>query len=137
MPCSYTVRLTVDGTATTAPLTVKPDPRDPAVSRYQERYDCLSALYRDLEAIAAMLNQIDTRRSRATPKQAAELTAFRQKLTYGPRNIEDLSGPAGLGERVLDLISRLSTSFQAPTAVQRAQADQYQAEVERFRSEYK
>jgi photosystem II stability/assembly factor-like uncharacterized protein len=137
VPGSYTVRLTVGAAATTAPVTVKADPRDPAASLYQERYDFLSALYRDLGAVDTILNQIDTRLKHASPKQAAALTTFRQQLTYNPRNIEDLSGPAGLRENLFDLIGRLGSSFQAPTAVQRAQGAKYQAEVERVTAEYK
>ncbi len=67
VPGAYTVRLTVAGTATTAPLTVKADPRDPAASRYQERYDFMTTLYRDLGTIDTMLNQIDARLKHATP----------------------------------------------------------------------
>ncbi len=137
LPGAYTVRLTVAGTATTVPVTVKADPRDPAVSRYQERYDFMTTLYRDLGTIDTLLNQIDARLKHATPKQSAALASFRSQLTYNPRNIEDLSGPAGLREHVFDLIGRMGSSFQAPTAVQREQGAKYQAEVERVSTEYR
>jgi photosystem II stability/assembly factor-like uncharacterized protein len=136
VPGSYTVRLSVDGTVTTQPLTVKADPRDPAASRYQERYDFMSGLYRDLGTIDTILNHIDAR-IKANARHAAELRAVRRRLTYDPRNIEDLSGPAALRERLLDLISRMSTSYQAPTTAQRAQGAAYRAEVERISTEYR
>jgi photosystem II stability/assembly factor-like uncharacterized protein len=137
VPGSYSVRLTVDGIATTQPLTVKADPRDPAASRYQERYDFLSALYRDLGTIDTILDQIDARFKAGAGRQGPQLRVVRRQLTYDPRNIEDLSGPAALRERLLDLIVRMSTSFQAPTAVQRAQGAIYQAEVDRISAEYR
>jgi photosystem II stability/assembly factor-like uncharacterized protein len=137
VPGSYSVRLTVDGVAMTQPLAVKADPRDPAASRYQERYDFLSALYRDLGTIDTILDQIDARSKTGADRQGPQLRVVRRQLTYDPRNIEDLSGPAALRERLLDLITRMSTSFQAPTAVQRAQGAIYQAEVDRISAEYR
>ena len=68
-----------------------------------------------------MLNQ--TRRASATRVRIARrpaLIEFKHRITYDPRNIEDLSGPAQLREDVLDLISRMGSSFQAPTAAQLA-----------------
>ncbi|HEX3458735.1 MAG TPA: hypothetical protein VHR97_12340, partial [Candidatus Baltobacteraceae bacterium] len=137
LPGAYSIRLTVAGAAIATPLTVKADPRDPAASRYQKRYDFMTALYRDLGTIDTLLNKIDARLKHAAPKQSAALASFRRQLTYSPRNIEDLSGPAGLREQVFDLIGRMGSSFQAPTAVQRDQGAKYQAEVERVSTEYR
>ena len=137
VPGSYVARLSVDGVAATQPFTVKADPRDPAASRYQERYDFLSGLYRALGTIDTILDQIDARFKAGTGRQGSQLRVVRRQLTYDPRNIEDLSGPAALRERLLDLITRMSTSFQAPTAVQRAQGAIYQAEVDRISAEYR
>ena len=77
-----------------------------------------------------MLNRIDARSATAHRIAGGALIAFKKspKLTYDPRNIEDLSGPAQLREDVLDLISRMSSSFQAPTAAQLAQAATYKAQ---------
>ena len=97
----------------------------------------MATLYRDLGTVDTPLNQIDARLKHATPKQSAALVSFRRQLTYNPRNIEDLSGPAGLREHVFDLIGRTGSSFQAPTAAQREQGAKYQAEVERVSTEYR
>ena len=56
VPGRYTVQLTVDGVAKSQPLTVKPDPRDPAVAACVARYDALAALYGELSTIDTMLN---------------------------------------------------------------------------------
>ncbi len=128
VPGTYVVRLTADGVTQSAQVIVKADPRDPATSGYQANHDFLAKLYAELGAIDTMLNAIDSRLKHASGAQAAQLSALRRELTYDPRNIEDLSGPAQLRERVLDLISRMA-SYQAPTAAQSAQAAVY---AERF-----
>ncbi len=122
VPGSYEVRLDADGVSKTQPLVVKPDPRDPDLAKARSRHDFLIALFAQLGTIDTMLNAIDARLKRASGAQAASLRAFKHRLTYDPRNIEDLSGPAEIREQVLDLISRASSSFQAPTAAQQAQA---------------
>ena len=83
-------------------LKVLADPRDKARRRYVLRHDFLAALYDELGAVDAMLNHIDARLKRANAAQAAALRAFPAKLTYNPRNVEDLGGPPGLRDRLLD-----------------------------------
>jgi hypothetical protein len=137
VPGTYTVRLTVDGVAREQRAIVQPDPRDPSSSKYQARYAFLSGLFSELGTINTMLNAIDARLKHATGSQASALTAFKLRLTYDPRNIEDLTGPAQIREKVLDLISRMSTSFQAPTSAQLAQAAAYRGELDALAPDYK
>ncbi len=84
-----------------------------------------------------MLNAIDARYRSAAPAERARLLALERRLTYDPRNIEDLSGPAQLRERLLDLISRMESSFQAPTAAQLDQAAAYRSDFDAVSTEYK
>ena len=137
LPGSYEVRIDADGVIETQPLTVKADPRDPDLARARSRYDFLSALNAQLGTIDTMLNAIDARLKAASGTRAAALRAFKHRLTYDPRNIEDLSGPAQIREGVLDLISRLSGSLQAPTAAQLAQAASYTKELAALTAEYR
>lgn len=137
VPGTYTVRLSADSVTKGQPLLVKADPRDPAVSGYQRRHDFLASLYDELGWINTMLNTIDSRLKRTSGANAAALIALKHQLTYDPRNVEDLNGPAQLRERLLDLISRMSTSFQAPTAAQLAQAAVYKAEYDRLFAAYR
>jgi|HubBroStandDraft_6_1064221.scaffolds.fasta_scaffold00001_422 photosystem II stability/assembly factor-like uncharacterized protein len=136
VPGSYTVRVTADGTAKEQSVAVRADPRDSTAGAYSRRYDFLAQLYGELGNIDTMLNGIDARLKRAPRLEAAALEAFRLRLTYEPHNIEDLNGPAQLRERVLDLISRMSTSFQAPTAAQLAQAAAYKAQLAQLSTAY-
>jgi hypothetical protein len=127
VPGPYVVRLVADGVTQSQPVTVKFDPRDPAIAGYQRRHDFLAGLYAELGSVDAMLNQIGARLKRASPAQAARLKAFERQLTYDPQNVEDLSGPAALREELMDLIGRVGdTSFQAPTAAQVAQGKLYE-----------
>jgi len=137
LPGKYSVRLTVDGMTQTQPLTVKLDPRDADAARARSRYDFLSSLYAQLSTIDTMLNQIDARLRGAPGPQAAALIAFKQRLTYDPRNIEDLSGPAQLRERVLDSIARMASSYQAPTAAALAQEASYAAQLTTLSAAYR
>jgi photosystem II stability/assembly factor-like uncharacterized protein len=116
VPGVYRVRLTVDGITKEQSVTVKPDPRDPG-AQYEQRHEFLVRVYQQLSTIDTMLNQIDARLKHGD-SDAARLRDFKQLLTYDPRNIEDLSGPARIRERLLDLIERMGTSLQAPTATQ-------------------
>ncbi len=123
VPGTYTVRLTVDGTTTAQPVVVKPDPRTgTSPAPYQEHYAAVSQLNSELSGIDAMLNTIDARLKHAHGQEAAGLLAFRHRLTLDPKNIEDLEGPAQLRERVLDLLSRLSSSYQGPNQAQLQEA---------------
>jgi photosystem II stability/assembly factor-like uncharacterized protein len=137
VPGTYTVRLNVDGAVLSAAVTVKPDPRDPDVASAVRRHDFLAGLYDELSTIDTMLNEIDARRKGGSPAAAAQLAAVRERLTYDPRNVEDLSGPAQLREDVLDLISRMTTSFRPPNAAQQAQADVYKGRLAEIASDYR
>ncbi|HZY97909.1 MAG TPA: hypothetical protein VFE35_12510 [Candidatus Cybelea sp.] len=137
VPGTYTIRLSADGGTQSQSLVVKADPRDPATAGYVARHNFLAELYTELSGIDTMLNHIDARLKRASGANAAALIAFKQRLTYDPRNIEDLNGPAQLRERLLDLISRMGSSFQAPTAAQLEQAATYRADYEQLSAAYR
>jgi photosystem II stability/assembly factor-like uncharacterized protein len=136
VPGVYTVQLDAGAIVKAANVAVKADPRDPDFAMAQRRHDFLVPLYDELSAIDTMLNQLDARLKTVSPARAAQLNAFKHRLTYDPRNIEDLNGPAQIREKVLDLISRLSTSFQAPTTAQLAAAASYKAELDELRAAY-
>lgn len=136
VPASYTVQLTADGIVRSASVAVRADPRDPDLATAQSRHSFLVALNGQLSAIDTMLNAIDSRLKTASGERAKQLNAFKHRLTYDPRNIEDLGGPAQLREKVLDLLSRMSTSFQAPTAAQSATAASYRAELDQLTAAY-
>jgi hypothetical protein len=120
VPGTYTLRLRVDDLVKEQPVTVKPDPRDSLTSdQMQQRHDVLASLFTQLGSVDTMLNAIDRAMKTAAGPRRAELAAFMQRLTYDPKNQEDLSGPAELRERISDLITRItSTSYQAPTPAQ-------------------
>jgi hypothetical protein len=124
IPGTYTARVTVDGTTTSQPVVVKRDPRDPApADDYARRHAFLAELNREVGGVDALLNALDARIKRVTPAQRPALEAMKHRLTLDPRNIEDLKTPPQLRERLLDLLSRVSSSsYQAPTAVQEAEA---------------
>jgi hypothetical protein len=123
VPGTYTLRLIVDGKPYTQPLTVKADPRDPATTAaLQQRHAFLTELNAQLSRVDTLLNTIDARSKHAPEAERSALQAFKKRLTQDPKNIEDL-GTVQLRERLLDLLGRVgSTSFQAPTAVQQAEA---------------
>lgn len=137
VPGTFTVRLNVNGHVIERPLRVLPDPRDQAShEQYVRRHDFLAGIYDELGAVDAMLNQIDARLAHADAARAASLRAFRAQLTFDPRNVEDLGGPQGLRERLLDAVARLGTAFQAPTAAQVAEASDMHALFVRLSAEY-
>ena len=123
IPGTYTARLTVDGTTTSQPVTVKRDPRDTAPAEdYARRHAFLSELNGQIGRVDTQLNALDARIKRATPAERPALEAQKHRLTLDPRNIEDLKTPPQLRERLLDLLSRVSSSsFQAPTAAHEAE----------------
>ena len=73
---------------------------------------------------------------RANGQRAAALRAFRAELTYNPRNVEDLGAPQGLRDRLLDALARMTTSYQAPTAAQQAEAADLHALSTRLAADY-
>jgi hypothetical protein len=137
VPGTFTVRLHAGGKTVEQPLRVSHDPRDKAThEQYVRRHDFLAGIYDELGSVDKMLNQIDARLKRADPQQAATLRAFRAKLTYNPRNAEDLGGPQGLRDRLLDMLARLGSSFQTPTAPQDAEAANLHALFIELTAEY-
>jgi hypothetical protein len=94
------------------------------------RYDVLKALYGEFSAVDTWLNAIDKRHS-------AVLLAFKRKLTYGPRNAEDLSGPPGVRERLGDLIGRMSGNYGPPTQPQLDEAAALHQLFDTLSSEYR
>ncbi|HEV2737753.1 MAG TPA: hypothetical protein VGU66_04145 [Candidatus Elarobacter sp.] len=124
IPGTYTARLVVDGATTSQFVIVKRDPRDPAATEdYVKRHAFLAELNRWIGIVDTQLNALDARIARAAPAQRPALEALKHRLTLDPRNIEDLKTPPQLRERLLDLLSRVSSSsFQAPTAAQETEA---------------
>ncbi|HEY1655966.1 MAG TPA: hypothetical protein VGF86_12730 [Candidatus Tumulicola sp.] len=122
VPGNYTVELRAGGQTLRQTLAVLPDPRDPApLSDYLKRHDFLTELFAEFGGTNHMLNGIDAALKNANRTHAAALRGFRAELTYDARNVEDLREPPGIRERLVDLISRLSSSFQTPTAAQAAE----------------
>jgi photosystem II stability/assembly factor-like uncharacterized protein len=115
LPGAYTVTIHADGRDDRVTLTLKQDPRDPSsFAQYQQRHDTLAQLVSELSGVDSMLNAIDAKRP--VPRALADLKA---QLTNAAAFDEDnISRLPGLRERLLDLISQFSTSFQAPTASQ-------------------
>lgn len=121
VPGTYTVRLRVDGLTREQKVSVLADPRDPSTeAEIQQRHDTLKALFAELGGVDVMLNRLDkAARSDELRSGRATVMAFRRSLTYDPKNAVDYRGPAGLRERLQDLIARISgTSYQAPTQAQ-------------------
>ena len=100
------------------------------------RHDFLAALFDELGGVDGWLNALDRASSTANAARRTELHAFGRKLTYYPRNVEDLSGPLGLRERISDAIARASTSLQPPTAAQVAEATVLKELYDRLSTEY-
>ncbi len=137
VPGSFTLRLHAGGRTVEQPLRVLADPRDSATrEQYVLRHDFLAGIYDELGAADKMLNAIDGRLAHANAQQAAALRTFRAKLTYGPRNVEDLGAPQGLRDRLLDALARMTTSYQAPTAAQQAEAADLHALSMRLAADY-
>jgi hypothetical protein len=119
LPGTYTVVLHANGRDERASLVVKQDPRDnSSFATYQQRHDLLAQLTNELSGINVMLNAIDG--LHPTPPAYA---ALKDTLTNDPAFDEDnISRPGGLRERVLDMLSQFSSSYQAPTQSQLAEA---------------
>ncbi|MBV8654585.1 MAG: hypothetical protein JO160_00975, partial [Candidatus Eremiobacteraeota bacterium] len=137
LPGSYTVRLQVAGRTVEQPLVVRADPRDSALpSQYVARHDFLVQTYAEIGGVDTMLNAIDDRLKHASGAASRALRAFQRKLTYNPRNVEDLSAPQGLRERLLDIVARLSSSYQAPTAAMQAEGADLKSLYDALSAEY-
>ncbi len=120
VPGTYTVRLIADGVTRQQRVVVLQDPRDHLTAeQMQLRHDTMARLLDELSGVDVMLNAIDRRLKHANGATRRALLAFRARLTYNPRNVEDLGGPAGLRDKLMDLIGRIgSSSFQPPTQTQ-------------------
>lgn len=117
LPGTYTVRVNANGSHVEQTVAVKADPRDNLTAEQMKaRYDLLTELYRELSITDGWLNAIDKRVSHG--QSNVQLLAFKRKLTYGPRNAEDLSGPPGFRDRLDDLIGRLSGNYAPATQPQ-------------------
>jgi len=137
LPGTYTVRLHAGGQTIEKPLVLKADARDRATpEQYQRRHDFLVEVYAEISAADTWLNTIDARLKHATPRQAASLREFQHKLTYNPRNVEDLGGPQGLRDRLFDMLARMGGSFQAPTAAQLAEAADIKALYQQLTTQF-
>lgn len=123
VPGIYTVRLIADDQTFDEDADVLTDPRDHlGLPEMQQSHDALEQLYNELSGVDAMLNRIDAQLKSATPERRRALLSLRARLTYNPRNVEDLSGPGGLRERIMDLIGRVGSSFAPPTQTQTDEA---------------
>lgn len=137
VPGTYTVRLHAGGKTYERSVTVVADPRAPISGQAaQARHDFLAALFDELGGVDGWLNALDKASSTANAARRTELHAFGRKLTYYPRNVEDLSGPLGLRERISDAIARASTSLQPPTAAQVAEAAVLKELYDKLSTEY-
>jgi photosystem II stability/assembly factor-like uncharacterized protein/predicted RNA-binding protein YlxR (DUF448 family) len=124
VPGTYAVRLIANGVTQEKQVAVKADPRDTtSIEQAVKRHAFLRQLNDDLSAVDSMLNAIDAKLKGASPANAERLLAFQRKLTLNPKNVEDLEGPVGVRESIMDLLSRVgSQSFQAPAQTQTQQA---------------
>ncbi len=133
VPGTYTVRLSAGGNTREATVLVKADPRySLTLAQMQAQHDALRQLYDELSGVDTMLNIIDRRLKHASPAERARLLAFRARLTFNPWNVEDLGGPAGLRERLDDLIGRIGQSFNPPTQPQLDELAHLHAQYDRI-----
>jgi hypothetical protein len=136
LPGSYRVRLNANGVRKEQTVIVKQDPRDTLTpDQMMARYEFLKALYRQFSNVDEWLNAIEKRTARG--ERSARLLAFRRKLTYDPRNAEDLNGPPGLRERLGDLLGRMSGNYAPPTQPQLDEASALHAIYTALEREYK
>jgi photosystem II stability/assembly factor-like uncharacterized protein len=124
VPGTYTVRLIANGVTQEKQVVVKADPRDTtSIEQATKRHAFLRQLNDDLSSVDTMLNRIDEKLKGASATNAERLRALRRKLTLDPKNVEDLEGPVGVRESIMDLLSRVGgQSFQAPNQTQAEQA---------------
>jgi hypothetical protein len=134
LPGTYTVRLNANGARAEQTVVVKQDPRDTLTAEQMKaRYDLLHELYAEFGATDTWLNAIDNRVKHGDPSPA--LRAFKRKLTYDPRNAEDLGGPPGFRDRLGDLVGRLSGNYAAPTQSQLDEAAALRAMFEQLKAQ--
>jgi photosystem II stability/assembly factor-like uncharacterized protein len=135
-PGAYVVRLAVDGHTYDQTVTVVGDPRDEqSAQAYTERHDYLARINDEIGTIDAWLNATGARSNQPTRLGRTALSRFQRQLTYNPRTDEDLSAPLGLRERLLDLLSRASSSYAPPNAAQLAEESELHAMYERLSAE--
>ncbi|MBV8459939.1 MAG: hypothetical protein JO009_03530, partial [Candidatus Eremiobacteraeota bacterium] len=126
LPGTYNVVVHAAGRDERGSLLVKQDPRDnSSLATYQQRHDALAQLTSELSDVDVMLNAIDA----MNPAPPAYVSV-KADLTSGQSFDEDnISRPAALRERLLDMLSQLSSSYQAPTNAQAA-------EIQKLRQDY-
>ncbi|MBV8596680.1 MAG: hypothetical protein JOZ50_10590 [Candidatus Eremiobacteraeota bacterium] len=126
LPGTYNVVVHAAGRDERGSLLVKQDPRDnSSLATYQQRHDALAQLTSELSDVDVMLNAIDA----MNPAPPAYVSV-KADLTSGQCFDEDnISRPAALRERLLDMLSQLSSSYQAPTNAQAA-------EIQKLRQDY-
>ncbi|MBV8163403.1 MAG: hypothetical protein JOZ91_03955, partial [Candidatus Eremiobacteraeota bacterium] len=126
LPGTYNVVVHAAGRDERGSLLVKQDPRDnSSLATYQQRHDALAQLTSELSDVDVMLNAIDA----MNPAPPAYVLV-KADLTSGQSFDEDnISRPAALRERLLDMLSQLSSSYQAPTNAQAA-------EIQKLRQDY-
>lgn len=133
LPGTYTVRVNANGSHVQQTLVVKQDPRDTlSAEQMKARYDLLHELYAEFSETDLWLNDID---ARAKHGSSPALLAFKRKLTYSPRNAEDLGGPPGFRDRLGDLVGRLSGNYAAPTQSQLDEAAALHAIFEQLKAQ--
>lgn len=138
VPGTYSVRVIAGGVTREQSVVVKEDPRDDlALAAIQAHHDLLAQIAAELGGIDTMLNGIDARVKHASGAARIRLLAFRRLLTYGPRNVEDLGGPAGLREKLMDLYGRIGMSYQPATQPEVDQAAIDRAAYFRLASEWR
>ncbi len=136
LPERYTVRLNANGTHKEQTVIVRQDPRDNlTIEQMQARYEFLKGLFAEFSTVDTWLNAIDKRTKRGVRSPA--LLAFTRKLTYAPRNAEDLSGPPGIRERLGDLIGRMGGNYAPPTQPQLDEAAALRQLFQTLSSEYR
>jgi hypothetical protein len=136
VPGTYVVRLRVDGKTYDRSVTVVGDPRDEqSAQAYALRHDYLARINDEIGTIDEWLNATGARSNQPTRLGRTALSRFQRQLTYNPRTDEDLSAPLGLRERLLDLLSRASSSYAPPNAAQLAEESELRAIYERLSAE--
>ncbi len=134
LPGTYTVRVNANRASARQTVVVKADPRDTLTdAQMSERFTLLQQLYEEFSTTDSWLNQIDKRMKAGDRSRA--MIAFKRKLTYGPRNVEDLGGPPGFRDRLNDLIGRLSGNYAPATQSQSDEAGVLHGIFESLRSQ--
>lgn len=138
LPGTYTVRLRAAGMVREQRVAVAEDPRDTlTAAQMQTQYDELEQIQQEYSGVDVMLNAIGKLLQHGGGARRARLLAFRAKLTYNPRNVEDLGGPAGLREKLADLSGRIGGSFAPATQPEQDELAHLNAEYAQLAAEWR